>query len=99
MKLRTALGSVIQDTRLARRMTLRELHEVAGVSLGYISELERGQKEASSEILEALAHGLSTTVSDLLINTAVRMADYDALVNDGYDLAVAHRLHTEPTTV
>ena len=99
MKLRTALGSVIRDTRLLRNMTLRELSNTTTVALGYISELERGQKEASSEILESLAYGLSTTVSDLVIDAAVRMADYDALVNDGYDLAVAHRLHTEPITV
>jgi transcriptional regulator with XRE-family HTH domain len=89
MKLRTALGSVIQDVRLARGMTLRELHEVADVSLGYISEVERGQKEASSEILESLARGLSTTVSDLVVDAGIRMADYEALIREANSRSLA----------
>jgi transcriptional regulator with XRE-family HTH domain len=50
MKVRQAVGEVIREARLERKMTLRDLSSVSSVALGYLSELERGQKEASSEI-------------------------------------------------
>ena len=48
---RRLLGDVLRSARMQRGMTLRELSAEARVSLGYISEIERGQKEASSELL------------------------------------------------
>ncbi len=51
---RRLLGDVLRSARMQRGMTLRELSAEARVSLGYISEIERGQKEASSELLASL---------------------------------------------
>ena len=57
--LRSSLGEVLRAERMRQSMTLRELSTSARVSLGYISEIERGQKEASSELLASFAR-LST---------------------------------------
>ena len=51
---RESLGDVLRGERMRRGMTLRELSAAARVSLGYISEIERGQKEASSELLASI---------------------------------------------
>jgi transcriptional regulator with XRE-family HTH domain len=73
MKLRYALGEVLRETRNEKFMTLRKLSEKSSVALGYISEVERGSKEASSEILECLAEGLNVDVADLIIMAGWRM--------------------------
>ena len=59
--LRGAIGHVLRDRR-----TLREVSEKAGVSLGYLSEVERGQKEASSELLSSIADALGVSTSRML---------------------------------
>jgi transcriptional regulator with XRE-family HTH domain len=64
--LRRVLGEVLRDLRVQRSMTLRELSAEARVSLGYISEIERGQKEASSELLASLCGALDVPLSDVL---------------------------------
>ena len=56
--LRTELGDVLRDLRRHQGRTLREISSDAQVSLGYLSEVERGQKEASSELLEAICLAL-----------------------------------------
>ncbi|HEY0950148.1 helix-turn-helix transcriptional regulator [Nocardioides sp.] len=63
---RRLLGDVLRDVRLQRGMTLREVSAEARVSLGYISEIERGQKEASSELLFSLCTALDVPLSDVL---------------------------------
>jgi transcriptional regulator with XRE-family HTH domain len=63
---RRLLGDVLRDLRMQRGMTLREVSAVARVSLGYISEIERGQKEASSELLASLCAALDVPLSDVL---------------------------------
>lgn len=63
---RRMLGDVLRGERMRRGMTLRELSSEARVSLGYISEIERGQKEASSELLFALCEALEVPLSDVL---------------------------------
>lgn len=63
---RRLLGDVLRDRRMQRGMTLRQVSAEARVSLGYISELERGQKEASSELLAALCMALEAPLSDVL---------------------------------
>jgi len=64
--LRHALGRVLRRARLDRGLSLRQLAELARVSVPYLSEIERGRKEASSEILAALAPVLDLTLSELL---------------------------------
>jgi transcriptional regulator with XRE-family HTH domain len=63
---RRLLGDVLRDQRMRRGMTLREVSAEARVSLGYISEIERGQKEASSELLASLCSALDLPLSDVL---------------------------------
>ena len=63
---RRLLGDVLRDKRNRRGLTLREVSAEARVSLGYISEIERGQKEASSELLYSLCEALEVPLSDVL---------------------------------
>jgi transcriptional regulator with XRE-family HTH domain len=63
---RRQLGDVLRGERMRRGMTLRELSSEARISLGYISEIERGQKEASSELLASLCEALDVALSDVL---------------------------------
>jgi transcriptional regulator with XRE-family HTH domain len=63
---RRLLGDVLRAQRMERGMTLREVSAEARVSLGYISEIERGQKEASSELLASLCGALDVRLSDVL---------------------------------
>ena len=63
---RRLLGDVLRNKRLQRGMTLREVSAEARVSLGYISEIERGQKEASSELLASLCGALDVPLSEVL---------------------------------
>ena len=64
--LRTLLGDALRETRLRQHRTLREVSGAARVSLGYLSEVERGQKEASSELLAAICRALGVRLSDVL---------------------------------
>lgn len=64
--LRELLGEVLRRKRSERGRTLREVAETARVSLAYISEVERGQKEASSEILGAVCQALGITILELV---------------------------------
>jgi len=63
---RRLLGDVLRNKRLQRGMTLREVSAEARVSLGYISEIERGQKEASSELLASLCAAMDVPLSEVL---------------------------------
>jgi transcriptional regulator with XRE-family HTH domain len=64
--LRHLLGDVLRRLRLRQGRTLREVSASARVSLGYLSEVERGQKEASSELLSAICSALETPLSSVL---------------------------------
>jgi transcriptional regulator with XRE-family HTH domain len=64
--LRTQLGNTLRGHRLRQRRTLRDVSGVARVSLGYLSEVERGQKEASSELLASICDALDVELADLL---------------------------------
>lgn len=64
--LREAIGHVLRELRTRDHKTLREVSEKAGVSLGYLSEVERGQKEASSELLASISEALGLTTSQML---------------------------------
>ena len=66
MLFRSALGSELRASRIAQARTLRDVAREARVSLGYLSEVERGQKEASSELLAAICNALNIQLSTLL---------------------------------
>ena len=75
---RRLLGDVLRGARMQRGMTLRELSAEARVSLGYISEIERGQKEASSELLASLCQAMDLPLSDVLRDVADAVAVEEA---------------------
>jgi transcriptional regulator with XRE-family HTH domain len=72
--LRTTLGGVLRRTRLEQGRTLADVARAAKVSLPYLSELERGRKEASSEVLAAICDALRIELSDLLAEAGRRLA-------------------------
>lgn len=72
--LRNELGDVLRDARLAQSKTLRDVSSVARVSLGYLSEVERGQKEASSELLTSICEALDVPMSVVLHEVSDRFA-------------------------
>ena len=76
--LRSLLGGVLRQQRLRQGRTLRDVSAAAQVSLGYISEVERGQKEASSELLAAICSALEVPLSDVLREVSDQMAFEEA---------------------
>lgn len=64
--LRRVIGDALRARRQSQHRTLREVSMAANVSLGYLSEIERGQKEASSELLAAICDALGAQLSELL---------------------------------
>ena len=64
--LRTMLGDALRRARQAQGRTLADVSAAARVSVPYLSELERGRKEASSEVLAAICDGLRVDLADLL---------------------------------
>lgn len=71
----TAFGEVVRERRLANKQTLRTLSANGHLALGYLSEVERGQKCASSDIIEAIANGLGVESCELIIEAGLRMAE------------------------
>src|SRR3569833_976814 len=72
--LRRLIGDALRRERLAQQRTLREVSGAARVSLGYLSEVERGQKEASSELLAAICEALDVPLSRVLRDVSGELA-------------------------
>lgn len=75
--LRTEIGDVLRSLRQSQGRTLREVSSQAQVSLGYLSEVERGQKEASSELLQAITDALGVPLWFVLREVSDRMSSAD----------------------
>ncbi|MQY18826.1 helix-turn-helix domain-containing protein [Nocardia macrotermitis] len=75
--LREAIGDSLRRARIAQSRTLREVSTSARVSLGYLSEVERGRKEASSELLAAICQALDVPLSEVLSDVSITMAEQD----------------------
>ncbi len=78
---RRLLGDVLRRRRMQQGLTLREVSKNARVSLGYISEIERGQKEASSELLSSLCTALDVPLSDVLREVSDAVAVEEAALS------------------
>src|ERR1700716_3133822 len=78
--LRTMLGRVLRRIRQGQVRTLADVARVAKVSMPYLSEVERGRKEASSEVLAAICDALRIEVSDLLVEAGRDLVDRRAPV-------------------
>ena len=79
--LREELGDVLRGARQRQGRTLRDVSSSARVSLGYLSEVERGQKEASSELLASICEALDVPMSSVLRSVSDRVASAEALVS------------------
>ncbi|MDE9366207.1 helix-turn-helix transcriptional regulator [Luteipulveratus sp. YIM 133132] len=77
--LRRELGDVLRHQRQNQGRTLRDVSAAAKVSLGYLSELERGEKEASSELLSAICAALGLQLSETLMLVTEKVAVAEAL--------------------
>lgn len=77
---RQEIGDVLRDFRLQKGRTLRQVASKASVALGYLSEVERGQKEASSEILASVAEALDTPISVIMREVGDRLAVIEGVV-------------------
>ncbi|MDR0504953.1 MAG: helix-turn-helix domain-containing protein [Bifidobacteriaceae bacterium] len=75
--LRNELGGVLRDARIRQRRTLRDVATLAQISLGYLSEIERGQKEASSELLAAICLALEVPLWSILREVCDRVTVYE----------------------
>jgi transcriptional regulator with XRE-family HTH domain len=73
--LRHEIGDVLREQRRQQSRTLREVSARARVSLGYLSEVERGQKEASSELLASICGALEVPLSKVMSEVSERVAD------------------------
>ena len=71
--LREVIGDVLRRARTSQGRTLREVSDSARVSLGYLSEVERGRKEASSELLTAICGALDVPLSELLTDAGQQL--------------------------
>ncbi|RLK62153.1 helix-turn-helix domain-containing protein [Actinokineospora cianjurensis] len=89
--LREAIGDRLRHARTNQRRTLREVSRSARVSLGYLSEVERGRKEASSELLAAICDALELPLSELLHKVA---SDMGALTS--VERGLPERVGVEP---
>jgi len=72
--LRQEIGDVLREQRQQQSRTLREVSAAARVSLGYLSEVERGQKEASSELLASICGALDLPLSRVLHQVSEKVA-------------------------
>jgi transcriptional regulator with XRE-family HTH domain len=81
--LRQVVGQTLRGLRLRQRRTLREVSGSARVSLGYLSEVERGQKEPSSELLAAICGALDVELSELFPEVSSELRREEKLVAAG----------------
>ena len=83
---RQEIGEVLRDVRLQKGRTLRQVASRASVALGYLSEVERGQKEASSEILASVADALDTPISIIMREVGDRLAVIEGVDINSVDI-------------
>ena len=96
--LRRELGDVLREKRQGQGRTLREVSAQASCSLGYLSEVERGEKEASSELLASICKALDVPLSEMLSDVADRVSlaeaantQMTAVLTEGLATPISHR--------
>jgi len=95
MLLRGLIGKVLRRTRLGQNRTLRDVAEAARVSVPYLSEVERGRKEPSSELLAAICSALDLELTDLLSEVRFEIAR-DRLAQLGLSRPIARPATSRP---
>ena len=84
---REAVGMTLRSARTSQARTLRDVARAARVSLGYLSEVERGQKEASSELLNAICSALGLSLSAVFHDVSVELASHESVTLTVVDAA------------
>ncbi|OYN90050.1 helix-turn-helix domain-containing protein [Parenemella sanctibonifatiensis] len=82
MLTREIIGDALRHERQSQGRTLREVSAAARISLGYLSEVERGHKEASSELLAAIATALDLPLSEVFGLVSLRLAEAESRAAD-----------------
>ena len=85
--LRTHIGSALRAARIEQGRTLRDVAKSARVSLGYLSEVERGQKEASSELLNAICVALGLSLSGVFSDVSAELKSREGVTLTVVDAA------------
>lgn len=94
---REVIGDVLREARTTQGRTLREVSDSARVSLGYLSEVERGRKEPSSELLNAICDALQVPLSSVLSDAGERMASEElAAAPNGSSIDAATKVVIPP---
>lgn len=93
--LRTHIGAALRAARVDQGRTLRDVAKSARVSLGYLSEVERGQKEASSELLNSMCGALGISLATVIHSVSLEIAALEAPVLS--IVAAPHALGEEST--
>jgi transcriptional regulator with XRE-family HTH domain len=75
---KTALGYAIRTQRLSKKMTLRQTGKKAHMAISYISEVERGHKDISSELLECLISAIGISLGELITNVASIIVEWES---------------------
>jgi transcriptional regulator with XRE-family HTH domain len=86
MLMRHALGEVLRELRTEKGWTLRATAKKSCMALGYLSEVERGHKEVSSEILDTLTHTLGFQTHEVIILAGYRLGGLDRVPNTASEL-------------
>ncbi len=92
----TDLGGYLREQRLAARMSLRQLSDLAGISNPYLSQIERGLKKPSAEILQQIAHGLQLSAESLFVRAGILEEGQERAQVPGVVEAVAADPHLTP---
>jgi transcriptional regulator with XRE-family HTH domain len=69
----SAIGDTLRAERTEKGLTLKQVAEGAHVSVSYLAEIERGEKDPSSRVLESIARGLDIELNELLIRIATAL--------------------------
>lgn len=77
MMLREFLGQQLRAERVTQRRTLRDVASASNVALGYLSEIERGHKEASSELLSSVCAALGVSLSTIMLRVSQSALTYE----------------------
>jgi len=97
--IREVVGQTLRGIRLRQRRTLRQVSAAARVSLGYLSEIERGQKEPSSELLAAICEALDVRLSDLFAEVTDVMRRQERLADRAHMVSNESGMRLTPTGI
>lgn len=82
MNYKEAIGKVLRDQRLAKGMTLRQVHALGFISIGHLSEIERGSKEISGAFLDPIAKVLEMEAGEIIVKAGLLMLGWETEVPD-----------------